>query len=67
MLQQVHELDRCLASPEPWSALVTTWPDLASARHSLAVTPEPLVDLLGRYRDEWHAVGLPATDRLLRA
>jgi 7-cyano-7-deazaguanine synthase in queuosine biosynthesis len=65
MLTQVHSLSRCLESADPWAALVTKWPDLVSARRALNVSPEPLVDLLQRYRDEWASLPYGVVDRML--
>jgi hypothetical protein len=70
MLQQVHQIHTALSGDEPWVALLDRFPELGSARRSLGAEPSQLVDLLGRYRDDWAKLNyplvkefLPATDR----
>ena len=67
MVGQVAQLSTCLASEDPWTALVHRWPDLASARQASEVESGPFVDLLGRYCAEWRGVRSPVVDRLLAA
>jgi hypothetical protein len=66
---QVHLLRRAVATDNPWEALVTHYPDLEDAAHSLAaaddltVIRDALVALYCRYCDEWGAFAEAAGDR----
>ena len=70
MLSQAADLQLALAEPDPWSALVETFPQLVMARDALVDlgddgVEERLVELYRSYVREWHDVPSPLVQRFL--